>query len=914
MNITDGKKIITISKKSDQDKIKQLIADNDHEGVSRIVDSYKKGGMLKRADGSYSKRGLWDNIRANKGSGKKPTKQMLEQEAKIRAMEQHGGAVTDWHSGAPVPWHHSTIGETMGKGGYTVKRSSARKGKTHVVIGPDGTKKYFGDSHLGQHPNNPARKKSFYARHKHNLAKNPYFRAFARATWGSGGKLSQNIYDLGIMPYADGGYTFSNMNPDGTIHVPYGYSTPAYNERGQYDLGGWLKKAGNSYLTAMKDTGLAIADTGLSGINQDFIKDSDYSNTGFGKIAKGYSNVVGGISHAAAPMVAGAFGGPAASMAVSAAQQASKQFVKPDQERLQSTTGQVGESVGSTAKIAGSFYNPMSAAEQAPQMESAITQGINTGSPYGRSSLGEGFYGRQGGYVKMANGGQAGMVPINVEGGNFSEGSGPDAKKGELLVLNGKIIKNYVGRPPHPAEGQNPMGDDDAPEGLIVIPKNRTKEYLEASIEKRKQIEKSLVSQQQDREMKKSKQMGDGGYYSFGMGDQGFAYGGVLRGGPNGNPETLRSMEDWGAPSAYKKGGWIQKATASIKRRGTEGVCTGSKFGSSSCPPGSRRYNLAKTFRKMARAKHEDGGTLGFGGSFNQSMFGNMYGEDHTGFQHEMRAMGGFVDPVTGSHNVMYGQGGQLPESLLRTRMRASGASPKDINDYVAAHYADGGETRMPDMNITYKKGGGIYIKPANRGKFTAWAKSHGMGVQEAAQHVMANKDKYSSTIVKRANFAKNAARWKHKEGGPTTHDFPHMGDHGVAYADGGRLRYDENTVTGGNSFVGPPTFEQSFFNSYDANPNAYNQTDPFGNEYSVSPGVAYETFMKTGMPSTVTRTGFYPDNTALNEFLSHYDYNKPPLETLNRRTINQIPIILIGILSCFLYLIIIILLESNHC
>jgi hypothetical protein len=45
----------------------------------------KNGGMLKRADGSYSKRGLWDNIRANKGSGKKPTKQMLVQEKKIKA-------------------------------------------------------------------------------------------------------------------------------------------------------------------------------------------------------------------------------------------------------------------------------------------------------------------------------------------------------------------------------------------------------------------------------------------------------------------------------------------------------------------------------------------------------------------------------------------------------------------------------------------------------------------------------------------------------------------------------------------------------------------------------------------------------------------------------------------------------------
>ena len=45
----------------------------------------KDGGMIKRADGSSSKRGLYDNIRANKGSGKKPTAAMLKQEKKIKA-------------------------------------------------------------------------------------------------------------------------------------------------------------------------------------------------------------------------------------------------------------------------------------------------------------------------------------------------------------------------------------------------------------------------------------------------------------------------------------------------------------------------------------------------------------------------------------------------------------------------------------------------------------------------------------------------------------------------------------------------------------------------------------------------------------------------------------------------------------
>jgi hypothetical protein len=45
----------------------------------------KAGGKIKRADGSMSQRGLWDSIRENKGSGKKPTAAMLKQEKKIKA-------------------------------------------------------------------------------------------------------------------------------------------------------------------------------------------------------------------------------------------------------------------------------------------------------------------------------------------------------------------------------------------------------------------------------------------------------------------------------------------------------------------------------------------------------------------------------------------------------------------------------------------------------------------------------------------------------------------------------------------------------------------------------------------------------------------------------------------------------------
>ena len=55
-----------------------------------------------------------------------------------------------------------------------------------------------------------------------------------------------------------------------------------------------------------------------------------------------------------------------------------------------------------------------------------------------------------------------------------------------------------------------------------------------------------------------------------------------------------------GGRVAAKDGKWIQKATKGMRK---DKPCTGKKFGSSSCPPGSKRYNLAKTFRKMAKKR-----------------------------------------------------------------------------------------------------------------------------------------------------------------------------------------------------------------------------------------------------------------------------------------------------------------------
>ncbi len=55
-----------------------------------------------------------------------------------------------------------------------------------------------------------------------------------------------------------------------------------------------------------------------------------------------------------------------------------------------------------------------------------------------------------------------------------------------------------------------------------------------------------------------------------------------------------------------------------------------------------------------------------------------------------------------------------------------------------------------------------IHINPKNKGKFTADAKAHGESVQERAAEVLKPGSKASGKEKKRANFARNAAKWKH--------------------------------------------------------------------------------------------------------------------------------------------------------
>jgi len=65
--------------------------------------------------------------------------------------------------------------------------------------------------------------------------------------------------------------------------------------------------------------------------------------------------------------------------------------------------------------------------------------------------------------------------------------------------------------------------------------------------------------------------------------------------------KTRQSLYARGGRVSAKGGKWIQEAFAKSKKKGTLGRCTGKKFGSETCPPGSKQYAMAKTLRKINR-------------------------------------------------------------------------------------------------------------------------------------------------------------------------------------------------------------------------------------------------------------------------------------------------------------------------
>lgn len=126
-----------------------------------------------------------------------------------------------------------------------------------------------------------------------------------------------------------------------------------------------------------------------------------------------------------------------------------------------------------------------------------------------------------------------------------------------------------------------------------------------------------------------------------------------------------------------------------------------------------------------------------------------------------------------------------------------------------------------PELN-TFAEGGKIHIKPSKRGTFTAAAKKHGKSVQSFASQVLANKENYSPAMVKKANFARNASKWKHAFGGD-------LNTHGADFTNG------QIIVGNGGTHEENPMEGVPMGMDAEGNPNLVEQGEVIFNDYVFS-------------------------------------------------------------------------------
>lgn len=115
----------------------------------------------------------------------------------------------------------------------------------------------------------------------------------------------------------------------------------------------------------------------------------------------------------------------------------------------------------------------------------------------------------------------------------------------------------------------------------------------------------------------------------------------------------------------------------------------------------------------------------------------------------------------------LYQQGGQFTQVPVPQHMDRYG-----LNLYQKGGFVDVPlPQKMDRYGINLYGDGGIHIAKNKVGTFTRAAASRGQGVQEFASQVIANPGNYSEAMRKKAQFAHNAAGWKHQYGGSAKYE-----------------------------------------------------------------------------------------------------------------------------------------------
>ena len=154
----------------------------------------------------------------------------------------------------------------------------------------------------------------------------------------------------------------------------------------------------------------------------------------------------------------------------------------------------------------------------------------------------------------------------------------------------------------------------------------------------------------------------------------------------------------------------------------------------------------------------------GYGASQGTQALTNNFDWDNIKKEASKKADGGTINSMINLAGAGLGMGMNAISNAVQKRKAEEAAQRQNIlNDFALNRQNHNFNIAVEDTkNNMFNNqaiqmmadGGSIYIKPSKRGTFTEAAKRRGLGVQEFASRVLANKENYSPAMVKKANFA----------------------------------------------------------------------------------------------------------------------------------------------------------------
>lgn len=243
---------------------------------------------------------------------------------------------------------------------------------------------------------------------------------------------------------------------------------------------------------------------------------------------------------------------------------------------------------------------------------------------------------------------------------------------------------------------------------------------------------------------------------------------------PKRSIRPLRSDNDENGSNPVNNNGYTTEKPISTIKQGTidsDGLNRDTQSYQSPSPRQSEPNDIGSSFDDYNQAS-DTSDESDYGSNEQNSPATQLAAPARTAQQNNEEARQSYSPPA-GNTELPINKSAGRPINLLTDRVtNAAYSSRPDVVNNQPSYQNSQTDNSSEDNNeyryggYMYAGGGGINIKPSHEGLFSQAAKAHGMSVQQYAASVLRNKDNHNATLIKRANFARNAAGWSHAEGG----------------------------------------------------------------------------------------------------------------------------------------------------